>query len=120
MLGGNVAYDRNCVDGISVYGRIAANGSVNAPTLTPHFTVTHTANSGLYNIVMNEPFPVFLGCQITLEGSGVPGTVMNTPEYTWTPATRTLAIQLSTGTTPAGADAPFAFAAKFAEVNVPT
>lgn len=119
MLGGNVAYCRNAVDVDFIVGRVSSAGVIVAPTQTPHFTVAHTGSSGVYTIVFNESFPVFLGAQVCLE-EGIPTTAAY-PGYTWTASTRTLTVSISTdGTTPAGQDVAFSFVAFFAEVNVPT
>lgn len=119
MLGGNVAYTRNLADANAVCGRIAAAGTVTAPLLTPHFTVAHTGSTGVYAITFSEPFVVFAGCQVTLEGATtVPTTALNV-SYNWAASTRVLTVVISSdGTTPAGTDAGFAFYAQFAEISV--
>lgn len=118
MYGGNLHSTANAQETVDVVGRLAAAGTVTAPVTMAKFTVNHTANSGVYNIVFSEQYAQFLGCQVDLEGSVIPASAAAVASclYNWTPATRTLEILTWTGTaTPVATDVAFSFVAKFSE-----
>ena len=118
----NLHSNENVVEGVDIVGRVSAAGAVLAPVVSPRFTVTHTASTGVYNIVFTKLFTQFLGAQLMIEQSAIPGSLATSLDfaYNWNLATKTLQVLIwNNAATPAGTDAGFAFVAKFAESNVP-